>query len=296
MRLIKEKYFPDQEILTYCFGKLPHWKYIIYCESSELRIPYRLCEEDEEESRFVGKNLTLEEYSSLNEKEKLKLQSDLWKDNKEWIESKFRKLKAAWIAVIDGKVATFSEDIDDFPQRSKILEICEEHNGKFPFIFEDKERFLSIEESSSSWSRVSPDDNYPTAEIQVISLEPKSKSITITADFDTGCGESLYVDMSYLISEGLTSRPYPEDRPEEHKHLNAHFFYYRRNFFLGVVSEMGKVLKAKFSILCVRDWGNSPFVKINKERRALVGRRLFQKLNPSPNVLLKFGDKKTEIY
>jgi hypothetical protein len=67
--------------------------------------------------------------------------------------------------VVDGEVVASSPNIDEYPQHSDVLNVCEQ-KGKFPFIFDD-ERLLLIEESSSPWSAtVYATDSYPTVDIR----------------------------------------------------------------------------------------------------------------------------------
>lgn len=242
------------------------------------------------ESGFVGNNLTLKEYESLNETEKMKLQSILLERNGNWLNQKFQELNAVWITVVDGEIETFSSDIDKYPNETDLLEICRKKD-KFPFIFINQ-GLLAIEENSSNWSKtVYSDDYYPTAKILI---DSSNSSLKIAADFDTGTSE-IYMDMARLISEGLISKPSSIEVPQRGDHLSKTYWYYVRSLSIGLVSERGNIKKEKvFSVFCVRDWGISPFVKINKFRDVLVGRRLFLKLKPS--VVLKFNDQKTEIY
>ncbi len=243
-------------------------------------------------SGFIGENLTLEEYSSLNEDEKICLQSTLWEKNGDWITQKFQELNASWITVVDGERYTFSSDIDKYPQRHEILNICEKRK-KFPFIFINK-GLLAIEETSSKWSKtVYHDDYYPTAEIQ-ISSSISTLKVKITADFDTGADE-LYVDMDRLISEELMTPASSEEVPDEHQHLGKIYRFYTRHLCVGIVPKKGKIKKVEnFLVFCIRDWGKSPFVSINSNRAALIGRRLFLRIGCS--VVLHFANRKTEIY
>ncbi|MDI6735759.1 MAG: hypothetical protein QME42_06140 [bacterium] len=241
-------------------------------------------------SGFVGKNLTLEKFSTLNEDQKIELKSNLWRENKDWLNHKFQELNAAWITVIDGKVKTFSSDIDEFPDESDILKICKDNDSKFPFIF-DNPRFLMIEESH--WSEtIYPDDYYPTVPIQIKS--PTSTKIrNYIADFDTGSSE-IHMNRELLISEGLICISETDDI-DSNTHLGKNYAYCRKKFYVGIVTEKDEIKQTELSVVCVKDWGESPFVEINTSRLVLVGRRLFQKIKAI--VLLDFtGHRKTKIY
>lgn len=238
-------------------------------------------------SGFIGENLTLEEYTSLNQEEKFQLQCALLDANREWIQRKFQQTGAAWIMVVDGEVVASSPHIDAYPQEPDVLKVCEQE-GKFPFIFDD-ERLLLIEESSSPWSAtVYATDAYPTADIEVGSTGLRSR---LVADLDTGALD-VFMDLDRLQSAGLIQIS-PTEVPNPGFHLNRIYRRFRRALSLGLVAEDGTVRSSSFSVVCVQDWSNSPFVAINPNRTALIGRRVFQRLQPT--ITLRFTSQVTEI-
>lgn len=246
------------------------------------------------ESGFVGENLTLEKFESLEEKEKTEIKSILWEKNRDWLSQKFHQLNAAWLTVIDGEVITFSSDIDKYPQESDVLHICQK-KGKFPFIFVN-EWFSMIEESSSAWARTTnpldPNDYYPTVEIQ-ISPSRSTSGINLIADFDSGAVE-VYLDMDRLISEGLITPPKKWEEVQIGIHLGERYAYFSRSLFIGIVSEERNIRRREFQVRCVRNWDTSPFILINRSRTALVGRRIFHNLKPT--VMLNFANRRTEVH
>ncbi|MDI6735253.1 MAG: hypothetical protein QME42_03505 [bacterium] len=315
--LEKERHFLDYEVLEACFNRLPSDKHSVFevvCRSSEEYLLSIYLAPNNEivnfpldteivrkiscrfiptqfKSGFVGENLKLEGCKVLAEEEKMEIRSILERENRDWLRQKFQELDAAWITVVDGEVKTHSSDIDQYPNELDILKFCGDNEGKLPFIFVNP-RILMIEEGSSCWSKtVYPDDYYPTITIQMDS-PCLTKSQNFIADFDTGAIE-IYIDMGRLISEGVTTSPYSGDLPMKSEHLGREFWYYIRNFSVGIVPDKGTIKKTNFSVVCVRNWGISPFVEINESRGALVGRRLFLKLNTI--MLLNFGKRKIEI-
>jgi hypothetical protein len=58
-------------------------------------------------------------------------------------------------------------------------------------------------------------------------------------------------------------------------------------------SKTGETFAFEAMIYCVSDWQTSPFVKINPDRVALVGRDLLLTLKPM--ILLDFNERQTEI-
>lgn len=242
-------------------------------------------------SGFVGENLTLEEYKSLKEEEKIRIQSILWEKNKDWLRWKFQQLNAAWLTVVDGAVVTFSSDINKYPQESDVLNICRK-KGKFPFIFVN-EQLLIIEERSSDWPRTKKqDDYYPTVEIQ-ISTSRSTSGVKLIADFDSGSFE-VYLDMDQLISKSIIPPPFEWEQTQIGEHLGEIYVYYLRPLFIGIVSERKKIRRGEFQVVCVRNWGASPFILINESRTALIGRMIFHKFRPT--VVLSFADRMTKIF
>jgi len=147
-------------------------------------------------SGFIGENLTLEEYTNLSQEERFQLQCALLDVNREWLHRQFHLFGAAWIMVVDGEVVASSPNIDEYPQQSDVLNVCE-RKGKFPFIFDD-ERLLLIEESSSPWSAtVYATDAYPTADIEVGSAGLR---LRLVADLDTGALDVFVKELSIIIS------------------------------------------------------------------------------------------------
>lgn len=226
---------------------------------------------------FVGENLTLEEFKLLNEEQKIHLISQVNEENKDWLQKKFKELNAVWLTVIDGKVVTSSPDIDEYPDEAEILALCEKNEQKFPFIFVNQNLF-QIEEGFSMWNPTTlrNDDYYPTVEIKIKQSE-STQGILRTADFDTGASE-IFLDMELLISKGLISPPSPVEQQLSLQHLGRTYSAYIKTLFIEIVSKDDKRKQEKFSVVCVKDWEKSPFLKINSYRSALVGRRLFQKM------------------
>lgn len=56
---------------------------------------------------------------------------------------------------------------------------------------------------------------------------------------------------------------------------------------------LGATRETNWPVACVRDWSQSPFVRINATRRALVGRGPLLELKP--RICLDFGSRATEI-
>jgi hypothetical protein len=59
--------------------------------------------------KFVGENLTLEEYERLPIAERCKLKQRLKEQNHHWLREKFSAPRTAWLVVIDGEVIAMEQ-------------------------------------------------------------------------------------------------------------------------------------------------------------------------------------------
>jgi hypothetical protein len=238
-------------------------------------------------SEFVGENLIAQEYLALPQDDRFDLQCALLDLNADWLNQTFDELGAAWIMVVDGEVVAWSPDVDQYPQEAEVLAVCHE-TGKFPFVFDD-ERLLQIEEASTAWSATHyPGDTYPTATIEVSAA---GATVNLTADFDSGALD-LFFDLDELTSKGLVQMT-PTEVPTRGFHLNKLYRRFRKTLQVGLVADDGTVRRQTMSAICVQHWQASPFVDINPNRTALVGRRLFHLLQPT--MTLNFAAQTTHV-
>lgn len=232
--------------------------------------------------QFIGENLTLEEYESLPLEERGLLNLRLKEKNHHWLQKKFSALKAAWLVVVDGEVIDSGKSLKDEPMPPQILKICR-NTGKFPFVFIN-DAFLAIEESASTWHETNePEDFYPTLPI---SLSSTRNTVGVISDFDTGAART-FAAYDFLLAENLI-QPEIGDTHKASRHLNQPYFYVTKFVRFKLSS-----LNVDAKIYCVLNWQMSPFVAINPNRIALIGRDILLKLKPK--VLLDFQKRQTEI-
>jgi hypothetical protein len=147
-------------------------------------------------AKFVGENLTLDEYERLSIKEKGELQRRLKEQNHIWLEEKFSTLKAAWLLVIDGEIFDWGMSLKNLPLAKQNVEIYH-RTGKFPFIFINDD-LMAIEESVSAWHATKEHgDFYPTLPV---TLSSASGMVELVGDFDTG-SSGTFVDFEFLYNE-----------------------------------------------------------------------------------------------
>jgi hypothetical protein len=76
-------------------------------------------------------------------------------------------------------------------------------------------------------------------------------------------------------------------------HLGQPFEYAIKNLRLGLTATGEQVRETQMFAVCVLNWRQSPFVAINPNRTALVGRDLCLALQPI--VTLNFADRTTNL-
>jgi hypothetical protein len=237
--------------------------------------------------KFIGENLTLEEYERLSPKERGMLQRRLKEQNHLWLKKKFSELKAAWLVVVNGEVIDWGKGLKNLPLAKQNVEVSQ-RTGKFPFVFIN-EALMAIEESSSAWHTTKdPGDYYPTLPV---TLSSASNVVELVGDFDTGAS-GTFVDYDYLRDRNLI-QPEVGDYYEISHHLNQPYHGVAKSLRFQLSSKAGGTFAFNALIYCVPDWRTSPFVNINPHRVALVGRDLLLALKPK--VLLDFNQRQTEI-
>jgi hypothetical protein len=94
--------------------------------------------------KFLGKNITLDEYEKLARDEKWRYQDNAAKQNRLWVENQLERHRAKWIMVVDGKVVLYGKTLDNYPEDEDFLVLCQK-TGHYPFVF-FSERVFAIEE------------------------------------------------------------------------------------------------------------------------------------------------------
>jgi hypothetical protein len=237
--------------------------------------------------KFVGENLTLEEYEKLSVNERRILARRLKEQNHLWLQTTFSALGAAWLVVVDGQVIASGKSLKDQPMQPQIRELCQ-HTGKFPFVFIN-DNFITIEESTSVWQETNdPGDFYPSLPVSMGSSFGAAK---IIGDFDTGAART-FIDYGFLLAQNVI-QPELEDAYETSRHLGHDFDYVTKMLRVKVASDASTTHTVEAKVYCVFDWRLSPFIVINPSRIALIGRDILLELKPK--VLLDFEKRQTEI-
>ena len=237
--------------------------------------------------QFVGENLTPEAYGRLALPERSRLQQRLQAQNHFWLKETFSKRNAAWLVVVDGQVIASGKNLKNLPMQTQVRRICR-RTGKFPFIFVN-DKFITIEETMTAWSATNQArDYYPTFPL---TLRSATNVVDFAGDFDTGASNT-FIDYDFLAAHDLI-QPETEDYPIISLHLSQRFAYVAKWLQIEAPSNSGETRHLLARVFCVSNWNRSPFVNINPNRIALIGRDIMFELKP--RVLLDFDKRQTEI-
>jgi len=238
---------------------------------------------------FRTRNLSMDEYRELSEGERSYYHALAREENKGWIENQLREYNAGWLVVVDGRVVSYGKDLNDYPDGAELKRICEK-TRVFPFVFVN-DLLLAVEEGAPVWHQtVHPDDHYPTLGLRLQSLDGAG-AIDLVADFDTGA-LGTFVDLDRLISGSIIQTTL-FDVPHIATHLSHRYSYILKHVLVQVVGSADPRYEAQETVVCVRNWHDGPFVRINPSREALVGRHLPAKL--ALRLILDFVARRTEI-
>jgi hypothetical protein len=145
-----------------------------------------------------------------------------------------------------------------------------------------------IEETGSWHPTAIPGDSYPTVRIK---LKNDASETELEADFDTGAMDT-YLNLDFLLQHRLImvkKRKIMKDS----SHLGRNYRYITKSIWVEAKDKSGQRRQTRIVAICVTNWSHSPFVAINPNRTALVGRVTMLQLQPA--VLLDFANRQTEV-
>lgn len=234
---------------------------------------------------FEGSNPSWEEMTRLSLEERSRIMQELEECNKAWLEAKCQDLGAMWLLVVDGQILRWGASLASFVTDEEKAEIGE-RTGKFPLYYE-ADWSLMIEEIN--WHPTNyPGDAYPTLAIQFASSSAVADTV---AGFDTG-GMETYADAAPLQARGVVTVGVG-DVERSAVHLGSPYRYLPKPIEVRLLAADGRQRAALRTVRCVLDWHNSPFVIINLNRVALVGRLTC--LDLQPIVCLDFAQQQTTV-
>lgn len=204
--------------------------------------------------------ISFSEINKMNDKDIIMYKKEVWEKNKKWLLKKFFEEDIQWVMILEDEIIESSTPKNKISQR-RIAEFSKK-TDKFPLVFI---RPPIIEECD--WSNISRRkskiiDYYPTIQISVGSKKSHLKKIT--SDFDTGADKTH-------ISDEIINSCSPFDPISEGFHFGNYIFS-EKKLVVALTDENGITKYKNVDIAIVHEWINSGFVKINPDRKALVGR------------------------
>ena len=234
--------------------------------------------------KWQGENPTWDEWQRMSEEERQAVMDELEQRNRVWLEWMRRTLQAEWLLVVDGKIVRYGASWNDYPS-DDALEALIQQLGKVPLLFAADPL---IEETAWSPTRY-PEDFYPTLSVTFQGLA--GQRITLVADFDTG-SRHTFADADLLQRQGIIALPLTTLWAVGW-HLNRPFRYTPKSLIVILTAADGTQKTSSQTILCVRNWQQSPFVAVNPNRTALVGRSLC--LATQVKITLDFAQQVTSV-
>jgi hypothetical protein len=234
--------------------------------------------------KWQGENPTWDEWQRMSEEERQAVMDELEQRNRVWLEWMRRTLQAEWLLVVDGKIVRYGASWNEYPS-DDALEALIQQLGKVPLLFAADPL---IEETAWSPTRY-PEDFYPTLSVTFQGLA--GQRITLVADFDTG-SRHTFADADLLQRQGVIHL-LPTTLWAVGWHLNRSFRYTPKSLIVILTAADGTQKTSSQTILCVRNWQQSPFVVVNPNRTALIGRSLC--LATQAKITLDFAQQVTSV-
>lgn len=163
----------------------------------------------------------------------------------------------AWAVVCGNRIVSGSSKLSTFPDIEKKEEIALRY-GRVPFVYT---RPIVSEEGRSGLGHLL--DHYPEVRVTV-------HGVTVHGNLDTGTSQTLVSDR--VCTPELASVY------EESVHFGKRYEYCvnRRSVIFGGTGPATSVLgPVDMPVAIVTDWSESPWVRVNPRRQALVGRDIF---------------------
>ncbi|MCX7969556.1 MAG: hypothetical protein N3B10_13870 [Armatimonadetes bacterium] len=241
---------------------------------------------EQTEPQWQGENPPFDEMAKLDIEERSRIMNELERRNMDWLLRKCEELGAMWLLVVDGQVYAHGKNLaDNPPTDEEILELAE-GTGKLPLFFMHPALFW-IEETA--WNpTVHAGDMYTTLPCR---FAHNGASWHTAADFDIGSA-STFASYENLFSFGVVQM-LPSDVLRQMTHLGQIFRFFVRTLDFSLTADDGSERTPKVRVLCVLNWGQSPFVTVNPSRTALVGRDICLRLQPK--ITLNFETKTSSV-
>lgn len=221
---------------------------------------YKAAESYQRVKAFKPEQISFTAY--MKDPSRYAIQTDThWQKHRHWITTEMARRGFKWAVVCGNKVVIGDNDTFRFPTEDELIDIGTREN-LIPFAYsrpllpEDTSVGVS---GSTGWNSMGSDDHYPTIKATVGKL-------VLEDDFDTGAGCTFVSDA--IVRKG----PLNFWRDLDGVHLGKSYRYFVKREQLDLWDLGGTTQTSEVMITVVKDWDNSPFVEVNKNRRILFGR------------------------
>lgn len=188
-----------------------------------------------------------------------------WEKHGHWISKEMSKRGWVWSVTCGEQLVLGSDDLFDYPDEDELLHLGKEHNlipfgYSVPVLPEDS----PATNRTASWTSTElKNDYYPRLSILIGEKE-------LQDDFDTGAAQTF-------ISEELVNKSLVEFfRQYEGVHLDQSFEFTTKKIKISVIDSRGNTQEKSIPVAVVKKWDDSPFTRVNKKRKALLGRDLLR--------------------
>jgi hypothetical protein len=187
-----------------------------------------------------------------------------WKKHCYWIRGEMRKRKYLWSVVCGMEMIHGSSDLSDFPNEEALIKLGEKHK-LIPFAYTS---FIPPEDMNPiPWENtdVTEGDFYPAIEARIANNK-------LWGDFDTGAFQTF-------LSDEISRRgrlDFSRDTETEY-HLGEPYKYFAKKLNICLFDgKDGTEQSKELTVAVVERWKESSFTKVNKKRKALLGRDLLR--------------------
>jgi len=189
-----------------------------------------------------------------------------WRKHGHWISAEMTRMNHLWCVVCGEQIAEGSGDLFDFPNEETLRAVGEKYN-RIPFAYtaslppEDSTtgRELTVAWHETNFQR----DYYPTVGVRI---EDRS----LQDDFDTGAIQT------HVSSELVLKGMFNFWRESEASHLGELYRYFAKKLKVSLLSSEGAERSREMPVIVVENWAESPFTRVKKTRRCLLGRDLLR--------------------
>lgn len=186
---------------------------------------------------------------------------------------------AAWLVLVGDEVVAASDDAAAVPEFADLLELGKAR-ALVPYLFTAD--LIEELEPVSAWAPLRRTDRYPTLPLAVHSGAAGPTSIV--ADLDTGAHTTVIdLDLAHESPVFWMSG----------RHLGRPFLWIPARIDIELRTTNNDRLRRTLAVWKVRDWPQSPFVRINPQRRVLAGRDLLRAFGLT--LVLRAAEGQTEI-